>query len=701
MIRILFLLAVSASVCAAQIPAVSENFDGGEVSENFCKYFHVGNTRTRVENGRMILDYSDADGEWLMALRFPKSGQAPLNGKAFKVSFDFEVLAKNGEGRHWTAAIQRKKNGEILNDDVAYFGRTVGDKGKVVLFSNPVSPLENGAVFITPRKTKGVLAIDNFKVEECKSPEWLTDKLGKPIWGMRVLPAAGSFLAQNPQLFDIPRDKFYPFIDKFGQFKHKEWPGKAHSIEELKQRAAEEADFYKNIGEIPNRDKYFGYVNGKYKFKATGRFRTEKVGGKWFLITPEGNLFWSMGVNAAGLYQGTPVSKREHYFDDVKDKKYRRYSKNTRHIFKEPYHTFTFELRNLDWKYGKDWRKTYCQTADTRAKMWGLNTFGCWTQMFIAQNCAAPFVWNVNAHSKRTVVSKAKLVAYWRDVPDYFEPAFRQRTMELLAKQKGIISRPNCIGVFIDNELPWQAEPLTLARGILRAVPDQPAKIKFSEILKGKYGEIGALNAAWNANYKDWQGFLDADNFIPKTKAARADMMNFEELFYREYFSACRDAVKAADPGALYLGCRFAWCNELVRRVAADYCDAVSYNWYSEDARGLAHPKGSADKPIIIGEYHFGNQDRGVFGGGLRPCATMAERVERNKKYIQTALSNPNVVGAHWFRWADQTTAGRQSDGENYCCGLVDICDTPVYDFVMSVRAISRQMYETRLNGEK
>ena len=79
---------------------------------------------------------------------------------------------------------------------------------------------------------------------------------------------------------------------------------------------------------------------------------------------------------------------------------------------------------------------------------------------------------------------------------------------------------------------------------------------------------------------------------------------------------------------------------------------------------------------------------------------TMKERIAGNKKYLISALQNPNVVGAHWFRWADQATSGRQ-DGENYCCGMVDICDTPIYEFGDAMREMSEMLYDVRLNGEK
>ena len=79
----------------------------------------------------------------------------------------------------------------------------------------------------------------------------------------------------------------------------------------------------------------------------------------------------------------------------------------------------------------------------------------------------------------------------------------------------------------------------------------------------------------------------------------------------------------------------------------------------------------------------------------------MKERIALNNFYVKKALKNGDIIGVHWFRWADQITVGRQNDGENFGCGMVDICDTPVYDFVMSVRKLSEKMYKVRLSEKK
>ncbi len=188
-----------------------------------------------------------------------------------------------------------------------------------------------------------------------------------------------------------------------------------------------------------------------------------------------------------------------------------------------------------------------------------------------------------------------------------------------------------------------------------------------------------------------FQKSVQIDETRTKIENVKIDMLKIEELYYREYFKVCRDALKAVSPDVLYLGCRFTWSNPNVLRIATEYVDVMSYNWYRDDTNELANPQGAPDNTIIIGEYYFGNQDAGVFGGGSRLKKAMKERIAANNNYIASALKNPNIIGAHWFRWSDQITSRRDNDGENFSCGMVDICDTPQYEFVESVRKISEK----------
>ena len=98
-----------------------------------------------------------------------------------------------------------------------------------------------------------------------------------------------------------------PYLDRFGQVRAVEWPGKLHSLEQLKKELPQELADAAKI----DRDDislYGGWKNGPRQ-QATGRFRTEKIDGRWRFVDPEGYLFFSAGACIAGTEAMTPVTQ--------------------------------------------------------------------------------------------------------------------------------------------------------------------------------------------------------------------------------------------------------------------------------------------------------------------------------------------------------------------------------------------------------
>ena len=106
--------------------------------------------------------------------------------------------------------------------------------------------------------------------------------------------------------------------------------------------------------------------------------------------------------------------------------------------------------------------------------------------------------------------------------------------------------------------------------------------------------------------------------------------------FAEQYFRICREAVKEVDPQGLYLGCRFAWTNDRAVRAAAKYCDVMSFNRYQRSVADFRLPEG-VDGRAIIGEFHFGALDRGMFHTGLVPTARPAASGPRPIAITSTA----------------------------------------------------------------
>ena len=423
---------------------------------------------------------------------------------------------------------------------------------------------------------------------------------------------------------------FFPFVDRFGQFRHADWPLKIHSDEELAAAAAcEEAWLAAHAGSpIPDADRYGGWAGGP-QLEATGYFRTEKLGGTWWLVDPEGHLFFSHGIACVYADTPTPVTGREHFFEWLPERGDPLFCGWVARA--DGRLNIDFAQINQKRKWGADWKPRFADLAARRCLAWGVNTMGNWTTDYAWAPRRVPYTVWIHSRSfphKLPIARKG----FGDRLPDVFHPDYpafiRARAADMAAK---VADDPMCLGVFVDNELAWDTA-------------EDPAA----------YAET--------------------------------------------YFGIVEAAVREAFPHHLYLGCRFAWGGEDVWRVAARHCDVVSVNFYERaPARDL--PPGAEDKPLLIGEYHFGSLDSGMFGGGLVTVFDQKERGDAYRSFVRDCLDHPRFVGCHWFQWQDQALTGRP-DGEDYACGFVTACDVPYPELVRAARDIAVEMYPRRFHRE-
>lgn len=480
---------------------------------------------------------------------------------------------------------------------------------------------------------------------------------GSHLFDIREVTSFHLFLSkgERPDSFDLlrvgvregephstvvyPAKTFLPFVDRYGQFAHGEWPGKIHNDEELiAARKSEEAWLKANAnGPRADLDKWGGWLKGP-QLKATGFFRTEKVNGRWWFVDPDGHLFWSHGVDCVEQgWQSTGVQYRENYFawlpkhdDPLFGSFWGRQTWTAAHGFYAetnhvPYTTYRFASANMVRKYGKDWVQHNSELAHRRLRAWGLNTIANWSNPQVYSLRRTPYTLCLGTGgTPRRAGSKG----WWGPLPDpenpAFERIFRERARAAAQKMR---DDPWCLGVFVDNELSW--------------------------------------------------------NDLP-------DLAHVAEV----YFTTIARILHEELPNHLYLGCRIAWGTPDIYRAAARHCDVVSVNVYSYSFdRDL--PDGSEDKPMINGEFHFGALDRGMFHTGLVATRSQDERAACYRTYVEACLDNPRVIGTHWFEWRDQPLTGR-SDGENYQIGFVTVTDAPYPELVEAARAVAREMYERR-----
>lgn len=367
----------------------------------------------------------------------------------------------------------------------------------------------------------------------------------------------------------------------------------------------------------------------------------------------------------------------------------------------KPAKGFDFYGRNLELKYGRG-APGKISLLKGRADRFGINLGGHLCDPAALMAAEIPFTVTVYNGPNLPINGEHKLQGWWQTPPDWFNPEFEPSLRGKLKKISRYTQSPYCMGVFIDGELPWISKPCELTKGVLSCKPDQPAKIALREMLQKKYPSVEDFNVAWGADYSSWDGFMRDVKLVPKTKAAEADALVFEDAYMRRYFEVCRRLVKEVDPKLLYLGCSFSMSGrewEKACRISSEYCDVISCNTYRYGVAGFSLPEGSRDKPVLIGEWHFAPQDEGTFGVTMIPSRTRAGQCELVEAFLKSALENPNIIGADWFEWVDIATTGR-FDKADSGVGFLDIADTPHYPLVETFRKISENMYAMRLDSK-
>ena len=522
--------------------------------------------------------------------------------------------------------------------------------------------------------------------------------------------------------FDWGNAAYRDLVDRYGQARDISWPNKiTRDADLVAQAGTEKVQLAKWLRDLPPMD-VFGGLLAAPAFDGSGFFRTTRTpDGRWWLVTPTGHRFFSIGVNTVAPGDGaTYVQGREFMFDGlppVNDPLARHYGTSAGPVSAPAqaalgFHRgrwFNFYEANLERKYGANAQARFSSSALTRLRAWGFNTIGNWSAPAVTTTREMAYVLGISVEGDFARVPSAG--DYWSAMPDPFDPRFQAVLgATFLAQSKGHRNDPWLIGYFVDNELPWgngqSADPrlhYALATSCLTLSKDSPAKRVFIEELRKRYGSIDRLAAAWNIEAASWQRLLDAAVVLPHelTAPCVADLLRFSNRFAQTYYRVVHDVIKRIDPNHLYLGSRFAAQTPEALGACEQWCDVVSFNMYAASYRASRLDRfRTLTKPALMSEFNFSSIDRGPPWPGMINVGSEGRRGPAYAAYVAEASADPAVVGVHWFQYLDEPVTGRLLDGENAHFGLVSVTDTPYAEFVGAVRRANLAALATRSASE-
>ena len=494
--------------------------------------------------------------------------------------------------------------------------------------------------------------------------------------------------------------RWAPYIDPYGQCRYADWPEKIRTDKDLSSDVAREDAELAKMPPSPDYDECGGYRKAGWRERATGFFHVVRRKGYWWLISPEGNPCFYLGVCEipAATYPSTPIAGREFLFEWLPSG--------------EPWSQarggggdsewVSFHTANLIRKYGPDWLEKTTARAVRRVRAWGFSGGGKWGAP--ANLVSLPVLGRGDTPS---------LVQH----PDVFDPkvcdVFRRALEAQIAPER---NNPRILGWSLGNE--WaEIIPDSDITGILARSADVPAKRALADYAVDEIygGSLARLAAAWKVSAPD-----RAALYASAPKPPPEDIEKLRRFYADRYYDFIYRTVKSIDPNHLYFGFWIMtqwgqwWPNEADWRLIARHCDVIGYDRYAReyDSKRWRQMEVEAGKPTLCGEFGFPAWYEGMRGLGRYPAASSRDDAEAGELYyrwVQAAARDPYAVGMLLFVYRDQPITGRGPGrgpslilGEDYAFGVITETDRPKWAMVRRVREANLKAAQWRLKaGQK
>jgi len=385
--------------------------------------------------------------------------------------------------------------------------------------------------------------------------------------------------------------------------------------EPFKTRSVALLPSFSPTGKSPELSRYGGWK--EHRSDATGFFRVEKIGDRWWGIDPEGYLYFNMAINSITMGKS---------------------ARNERAI--------------LD-KFGsvENWMKQTIKLLQDN----GFNCAGSWSdyKAIVAANkqsdkpLAYTINWNfMSSYGKKRggTFQQPGHTGYPKDAIFVFDPEFESFCDSHARQLISYKDDPNLFGYFSDNEMPIKFKSLDN----YLSLPENESGRKAAEQWLKEQG-------------------------ISREQLSDEHREAFMAFVGEKYFSIVSKAIRKYDPNHMYIGARFyseEKHHEKFMRAIGKYLDVVTnnyYNYWTPDARHMAEWTDWTGKPFIITEYYTKGEDSGMpnQSGAGWIVRTQADRGLFYQNYNLALIESKNCIGWHYFKYQDNDPDAKGVDPSN------------------------------------
>lgn len=442
------------------------------------------------------------------------------------------------------------------------------------------------------------------------------------------------------------------------------------------------------------------------RVKASGFFKTHHDGQRWWLVDPEGYLFWSSGTDCvdSSIDHETRIETRYMNLANA-------HSTLPPHqgVFKTCYRTnpwharedreFNYLEANFIRAFGPErWYENWTAVAHADLRSLGFNTAGDWSDEHAARRTGTPYA--------------RPLELFWRyentpmaagSMPDVFHPNLeRDIAADAERALRSTVDDRAMLGYFLHNEPGWHMGGCGPAAAMLEQNPRCHSRTALARFLRQRYATSAALAKAWGmkATFGAIEEGLWKEEFTP---AAREDLLEFSTVMLKKLCDTLSKACRKVDPNHLNLGLRWWTFPPLWVLKAMGSCDVMSFNYYlpkvemvgygEKQEAGVEEVVRKLDRPMMVGEWHFGSFDAGLPSAGLRALPNQVERAKAFRVYLENAAATPWLVGTHWFNFYDRPALYCELSNQNCNIGFMDITHHRHKPICDAARAAHQRLY--------
>jgi len=427
------------------------------------------------------------------------------------------------------------------------------------------------------------------------------------------------------------------------------------------------------------------------RFKATGFFRLEKA-KRWWLVTPEGNAFLSLGMN--------------HVHSGWINQAY-----NADHWLKQ------FGASN----YGDEAFRAGLRTfVKSNLNDFGFNTLGIHNSWdWLHPELRVPWIKGlpfVDTHHYKVPTEK--------DFLDVFSPDF-EKHCDTLAKKEAtpLKNDPFLLGYAMTDcpiltELDAAPRPShvygskreglpTWPRVLRNLPPKAPGKQAYVVSMRQRYQEnIGAFNKTYTTKFAKWQDLENTTNWRPDFDTRNGKELEDNNAFLEEvvdrYYSVMTTAIKRHDPNHLILGDKLnanTDAAETVAHITSKYTDLVFYQQYGrwqEQRNLLIRLSEASGKPLFNGDGGFNTPYENMPNPHGPHSMDQVHRADETILFASNAFAREDFVGWTVCGWVDtwKTMPGKQYKQHG---GLMDAFGKPYQHYQDAIKSFSGRLYQTAL----